>query len=561
MIGDPSTTKVRPVESLLVCPACRGGLKIADDDSSAECMDCRAAYGSDSNGLWHFMSAEADEKYRSFCREYRSIREAEGWASGDGDYYRRLPDVAEGNPQRSIWRLRQRSFSTFLVEVLEPVEEARGRPLTIVDAGAGNGWLSNHLAHRGHDVIAVDLQADGRHGLRACVHYEAKFLPVRATFARLPLADGTADLVVFSASLHYADDVSKTVAESVRVLTDGGHLIVLDSPVYGDADSGRQMVESSKEYYRDRYGDSLNGSPGRGFLTWRQLEVMRARFDLEWNSIDPGFGLRHAVEQWAVRLRTGRETAGMPVLVGRRSSRDSLPVPSAHERHTWIVQKLAYLWRWLRAILFLRRRYDTYTVETVCGFSLLVLPGVFNPALFDSSKWFAELIGDGKIDLGRRVLDMGTGAGLTAVAAAAHGCHVTAVDINPAAVRSVRKNALVNALADGIEVRTGDLFDGVKGEEFDTVFFNPPFYEGAPTDGLDRAWRGKGIAARFAAGLKSHLSPSGKAYVVLSSRGAPEAFLQAFREQGLTIEVFRTYDLVCETQVVYRISQPDESPW
>ena len=250
----------------------------------------------------------------------------------------------------------------------------------------------------------------------------------------------------------------------------------------------------------------------------------------------------------------------MPVLVGVSNPEEPLPLPTAHERHGWLVQKLGNLWRWMRAILFFRSRYDTFAVESVWGYSLIVQPGVFNPALFDSSQWFTELMEQGEIAVGPRVLDMGTGAGLTAVAAASPGNEVVAVDINPAAVRSARRNALLNGVHDRVDVRRGDLFDSVETERFDTVFFNPPFYEGIPEDGLDRAWRGTDIPERFARGLNLHLSPSGKAFVVLSSRGAPEKFLRAFREHELVIEAFRTYDLISETQVVYCISHANERP-
>ena len=60
------------------------------------------------------------------------------------------------------------------------------------------------------------------------------------------------------------------------------------------------------------------------------------------------------------------------------------------------------------------------------------------------------------------------------------GYHVTAVDINPDAVRCARINALQHHLETCIEVRQGDLFEPVQGERFDLVLFNPPFFRGQP---------------------------------------------------------------------------------
>ena len=99
------------------------------------------------------------------------------------------------------------------------------------------------------------------------------------------------------------------------------------------------------------------------------------------------------------------------------------------------------------------------------------------------------------------VLDMGTGSGVCAVIAARHARRVVAVDINAAAVRCARINALLNHVEQKIEVRHGDLFAPCAGERFDLILFNPPFLRGPPRDDRDRAWRSTDVAERFAAGL------------------------------------------------------------
>jgi predicted nicotinamide N-methyase len=61
--------------------------------------------------------------------------------------------------------------------------------------------------------------------------------------------------------------------------------------------------------------------------------------------------------------------------------------------------------------------------------------------------------------IGRRVLDLATGSGLVALAAARAGAAVvTAVDVDPVAAAAVRLNAQANRLR--MEVVVGDLLDG-----------------------------------------------------------------------------------------------------
>jgi release factor glutamine methyltransferase len=133
------------------------------------------------------------------------------------------------------------------------------------------------------------------------------------------------------------------------------------------------------------------------------------------------------------------------------------------------------------------------------------------------------------------VLDLGTGSGALAVAACRTAGRVVAVDINPEAVRCARINLLLNRADDRSEVRHGDLFEPVRGDRFDRVLCNPPFYRGSPGSDLERAFRGDDFAERLAVALPEHLTDSGCALVLLSSEGDEEGFLAAFAAASLAV--------------------------
>lgn len=214
------------------------------------------------------------------------------------------------------------------------------------------------------------------------------------------------------------------------------------------------------------------------------------------------------------------------------------------------------LWRALlrmKLALVDRRRYSSLSVEHVCGIPLVVLPDVFNPKLLRSGAFLVSYVVDAGVPSAARVLDLGSGSGACGIAAARRGCHVVAVDINPSAVRCTRMNALLNDVE--IDVRQGDLFAPVDdpGEGFDVVLFNPPYYRGAPKDGLDHAWRSPDVPERFAAGLASHLSPDGCGLVVLSSDGDRAGFLHALDASGLVHEVVSHHDFVNEVMTIHRV--------
>src|SRR5204863_4130476 len=104
---------------------------------------------------------------------------------------------------------------------------------------------------------------------------------------------------------------------------------------------------------------------------------------------------------------------------------------------TRLVSSLGYaLWRPV-----LRRRLGRVSLEEIDGVSLVVLPEVFNPAVYRTGTLLARAVtawtpsGHAE-DI--RVLDVGTGSGVGSVFAARRGFRTVAVDVNPEAVRCAR---------------------------------------------------------------------------------------------------------------------------
>src|SRR5438874_3581707 len=72
-------------------------------------------------------------------------------------------------------------------------------------------------------------------------------------------------------------------------------------------------------------------------------------------------------------------------------------------------------------------------------------------------------------------LDLGTGTGIQALAAAMHSDRVVATDLNPRAIEFAAFNARLNGI-EKIETLTGSGFEPVIGRKFDLIVSNPPFF-------------------------------------------------------------------------------------
>jgi len=74
-----------------------------------------------------------------------------------------------------------------------------------------------------------------------------------------------------------------------------------------------------------------------------------------------------------------------------------------------------------------------------------------------------------------RTLDLGSGNGIIALAAAGHTGAVIATDLNPRARQFCEFNAALNGIPN-LEFREGNAFEPVRGERFDLIVANPPFF-------------------------------------------------------------------------------------
>jgi SAM-dependent methyltransferase len=291
------------------CPECGNDLDGAE--GYRNCGACGHHYEL-REGIWRFLSAAQAADAEPFARQYRSIREREGYRTTSAEYYRRLPEVTANDPQATEWRVRRESYE----HLLALLRRSR-RTLRILDLGAGNGWLSNRLASQGHDVCAVDRIADESDGLGASRHYVSRFTAVQASFDRLPFAPGQFDLVVFNGSLHYAADVAATLAAARRLLADGGTLAVMDSPMFDDDRSGRAMIADMVRRFERDYGIPDVVRSGAGYLTFgslaRAASTLGARGSFIPSRGPVGWRLRRGI----ARLRLGRSPSAFGVWVAR----------------------------------------------------------------------------------------------------------------------------------------------------------------------------------------------------------------------------------------------------
>jgi len=117
--------------------------------------------------------------------------------------------------------------------MLERLAYVRAAPRRILDAGAGPAREAPALLRRyaGATLVTLDaslalLQTDRRRrGWRDWLWRVSRDLPVVADFARMPLADGSVDLLWSNMALHWAPSPDAVLREFARVLAPSGLLM------------------------------------------------------------------------------------------------------------------------------------------------------------------------------------------------------------------------------------------------------------------------------------------------------------------------------------------------
>jgi release factor glutamine methyltransferase len=209
----------------------------------------------------------------------------------------------------------------------------------------------------------------------------------------------------------------------------------------------------------------------------------------------------------------------------------------------------AWHFRLLRA-----RRCAKVDLARVGGNPLLVVPGVFHPQFFLTTRFFLRLLDSWPIPDGIQALDIGTGSGAIAVALALRGAQVTAVDVNPEAVLCARANALLNGVHNRMTVLEGDLFAPLGNRQFDLITFNPPFYERPARDLPDYAWAGGAgseAVRRFCREAIWRLRPGGSVLIMGSTEAPYTAGLQSV--PGYRARIVASKELLSERLFLFAL--------
>jgi release factor glutamine methyltransferase len=210
---------------------------------------------------------------------------------------------------------------------------------------------------------------------------------------------------------------------------------------------------------------------------------------------------------------------------------------------------IAHTYRPVLALYLAKKRNYRYK-----DIILEVPPEVFHPGFFFSTQLLLQCISSFPIE-GKKILELGAGSGLISIFAAKKGAKVTATDINPVALKFLKKNKEKNGVE--LEIIHSDLFSDIPRQQFDIIAINPPFYKKKQETINDFAWycgeNGEYFQNLFK-GLREYIHNNSIVLMVLSEDCDISMIEKMAAGNGFSLQKIVTKKLIWEYLYIYKIA-------
>ena len=190
-------------------------------------------------GLTNLSSSQEDfEKLYIACRKKENRFYTDEQAA-------QLPQIEPSHIHYPEWEMRKRSTTRLKICL-----ENKNKPLTVLEVGCGNGWLSAGLATikdsviTGVDINKTELEQAQR------VFYKIKNVSfIEGDIRTIDFKNIKFDVIIFAASIQYFPSVKEIIQAALSLLNEGGEIHILDSYLYEMSETENARKRSLSYYH------------------------------------------------------------------------------------------------------------------------------------------------------------------------------------------------------------------------------------------------------------------------------------------------------------------------
>jgi len=216
-------------------------------------------------GVYDFIPNEKKEQLDRFLNCFTDFREQRGERIKDTALYENLPFSIHDNS----WKSKRKDL-----KIIE--NKIKGRKnLHILDYGGWNGWLSNYLSQKGHQLVTTDLFIDEFDGLKARKYYKNNFIAIQLLPTDIWRIEATFDVVIFNRNWAYLENKEEILNHAKRLLKKDGIIIITGLAVYTFSEKINLAFKKIQEDFFKLYSIPLLIYQSKGYLETEDLKFLK----------------------------------------------------------------------------------------------------------------------------------------------------------------------------------------------------------------------------------------------------------------------------------------------
>ncbi|MCB9087090.1 MAG: methyltransferase domain-containing protein [Calditrichae bacterium] len=249
----------------LRCPECREPLTPGD----WHCPNRHRFF--EDEGVLILLREDFRAHLEVFLKNFSRVRREMHGSTLAPEDYPLLPygKAVADNPE---WRVRQLDL-----EIALPLIERRDGPLTILELGAYNGWLTHHLAARGHEVTVIDYFLDDLDGLKTRRFYREKWRSIQMDIRNTGLFAARFDLIIFNRCLQFFENPLGYFDQLAGMLNPGGMILLLGMQMFKDPRLKLAAMARQQAAFREQHHFDNFLVPLKGYLDFEDRAGLRRR--------------------------------------------------------------------------------------------------------------------------------------------------------------------------------------------------------------------------------------------------------------------------------------------
>jgi release factor glutamine methyltransferase len=197
-------------------------------------------------------------------------------------------------------------------------------------------------------------------------------------------------------------------------------------------------------------------------------------------------------------------------------------------------------------------------------FRLIILPGVFHPGFFYSTKFLLQYLQQINFS-NKSVIEVGAGNGLISFSIALKAQKVVALELSKEAIKGLQMNEQENKMVlpkNVLQIVESNLFKAIEPFIFDYIVVNPPYYPNKINNEAELAWNcGEEFQyfKKFFFQVVHFMNPNSKIIMVLSSQCNLNEINKIAKNNDLIMELKATKKFLIEDNYIFEIYLSEKS--